>query len=55
MQKTFLWPVFLKNKKGENFPFLAKKHGLTPLENCKILDFLKSMLLECKMASFILI
>ena len=33
-----LWPILLK--KGKNFQFLTKNHGLTPLEKCKFSTFL---------------
>ena len=40
-QKTFLWPILLK--KRTQFPILAKKHWLTPLEKSKIFDFFYSL------------
>ena len=43
-ENTEFWPIL---------PFLTKKHGLTPLEKCKIFDFSKWMFLYSKMASFL--
>ena len=40
-QNSEFWPILLKKKKEDNLPFLTKKHGLTPLEKCKIFDFSK--------------
>ena len=52
-QKTEFWPILLKKKKKVTLPFLTKKHGLTPLEKCKIFDVSKWMFLYSKMASFL--
>ena len=38
-QNTLFWPILLKNKKGQNFQFLAENHGLTSLEKCKWMLF----------------
>ena len=45
--------VSLKNKRGLNFQFVTENHGLNRLKKCKIFDFLKSTLLQSKMASFL--
>ena len=34
-QNTFLLPISMKKKKGQNFQFLTKDYGLTPLKNAK--------------------
>ena len=38
-QNTLFWPIFLKNKTGQNIQFLTTNHGLTPLEKCQIFVF----------------
>ena len=52
-QNTEFWPIFLKNKKRQNFQFQTKNNGLAPLEKCNIYDFLKYTFLQSKMASFL--
>ena len=42
----------LKNKKGQNFQFLPKKYGLTPLEKCFIFDFSNPCFLSLKWLDF---
>ena len=52
-QNTLFWPLFLKNKTGQNIQFLTKNHGLTPLEKCQIFVFFKWMFFEFKLASLL--
>ena len=51
-QKTFSWPILLKEKKLEKWPFLEKFHGLTPLEKCQFFDFLNLLFLQPRKAFF---
>ena len=39
-QNTLFWPIFLKNKTGQNIQFLTTNHGLTPSEKFQIFVFL---------------
>ena len=47
VQKGVFWfqnivkDIFPKKKMLEKWPFLEQNHGLTPLEKCQFLDFLK--------------
>ena len=50
---VLLWLYLLKNKKWEKGLILAKKHGLTPLENVDFLDSFKSWLLLSKKHSYL--
>ena len=52
-QNTFFWPLFLKNKTGQNIQFLTKNHGLTPLEKYQMFVFFKWMFFEFKMAKLL--
>ena len=52
-QNTLFWPVFLKNKTGQNIQFLTTNHGLTPSEKFQIFVFFKWMFFEFKMANLL--
>ena len=40
VKDIFLGYIALKKKILENWPFLDKNHGLTPLEKCQYFEFL---------------
>ena len=40
---TFSGCIFHKTKRKQNFKFLTKNHGLSPLQKCQFCGFLKAM------------
>ena len=43
-----------KTKKGQNFQFFTKNHGLTPLEKCQFSTFLNRCIFSLKWLDFYL-
>ena len=44
---TFSGCILHKTKRSQNFKFLTKNHGLTPLQKCQFCGFLKPMFPMC--------
>ena len=48
----FYWPILLKKKKMEKWPFLDQNHGLTPLEKFQFVTFFNFLFLLLRKAFF---
>lgn len=53
-QNILSWPLFVKNKTGQNIKFFTKNHGLTPWKNTKFSSFLNGCFSNLKWLSYYL-